>query len=303
MLAREFLNVTVKMLWADLVESAFVGAFQHRPETLNSVRMHHVAHVFGNRVLYCLVLERHPFIGAVIIGVDLGIGRNMVRDEALQGCGIGIGNNTSRDPIAVAVFHTDHGSLSNRATSGTRQLFFLCLTHVLALAAKVSLVYFDRPVERSAVLARPRFPDTVEHEPSCRLGYADIAGQLHAGDALKAGKAQVDGDGPFAERDVGPRNRGAGADAEIGPTICAPVWHRFGVRDFLRPRAAALPAMALALPDHIFKPLGGRFLGREHVNQLNDGNTFAVRFAGCLFGHFHSPCHDGDMVTENTNVK
>ena len=293
----------MQMLGADFVEGALVSALEHGPERLYPVGVGHVAHVFGNRVLYCLMLERHSLISAVIVGVDSGVGSGVLRDKPLQSDGIRIGNNLCCYLIAVAVLHSNHGCFTCRSTSGASQLFTLGLAQVLALAAKVGLIHLNRAVEGAAGIGRPRLADAVQHEPSCGLRNAYIAGQLHTGDALKAGKAQVDGDGPFAERDVGPRNCRAGADAEIGAAIRAPVGHRLSVRDFLCPRAATLPAVALAAPEHVLEPLGGRFLGREHVHQLNDGDAFAVRFAGCLFGHFHSPCHDGDMVTGNTNVK
>ena len=120
------------------------------------------------------MVVRHALIGTGVVGVDLGIGRGVLRGKPLQSRGIRIGNNLCRDLIAVAVFHANYSRFAGSTTSGASQLFAFGLTHVLALATEISLIYFDRPVERAAALARPSFTDAVKHKPSCRLRHADV---------------------------------------------------------------------------------------------------------------------------------
>ena len=92
-------------------------------------------------------------------------------------------------------------------------------------------------------------------------------------------------------------------DAEIGPAIRAPVRHRLGVRDFPCVDRAALSTMATAPPEHVLEPLGGRFLGREHVHQLNESDAFAVGFSGRFLGHFLSPSLRLDIGTQDDDFK
>ena len=198
-------------------------------------------------------------------------------------------NNLGCYLVAVVVFHSNHGCFTGRSTSSIGYLFALGLAHVLALAAKVSLIYLDRAVERSAVLARPRFPDTVEHEPSCRLRHADIPMKFHARNAFEAGEAQIDGNGPLSKRNLGVGHDRSGLDAEISATIGAPVRHAVAAIALVSARTAAVPAVPLTTPENAFKPCCRRNFVGKHVHQFNERDTFSVRFSWCFVCHFEVP--------------
>ena len=106
MLTRKLLDVTVKMLGADLVKGSFVDAFEHRPERLDPVGVGHAVYVFCDRVLYCLMVEWQALVSAVVIGVDRRAFRRMIADEALQCWGLCVLYDARRNLVAVAVFHT-----------------------------------------------------------------------------------------------------------------------------------------------------------------------------------------------------
>ena len=126
-LTSKLLDVTVKMLGADLVERAFVGALEHRPERLNAIRMGHAVHVLTDAVTDALVLKGHALVGRCIVCVNLGIGRGVLGDKSLQSPSIRIGNNLCCYLIAVTVLHSNHGCFAGRSTSGASQLFALGL--------------------------------------------------------------------------------------------------------------------------------------------------------------------------------
>ncbi len=56
---------------------------------------------------------------------------------------------------------------------------------------------------RHRVIRHPRLANTVEHEPGGFRADIEVPVQFHAGDRLEAGQAQVDGDGPLAQGDLG----------------------------------------------------------------------------------------------------
>ena len=289
-LAGKLPNVPIKMLRADLVERAGVRPLQHRPERLNPVRVSLPADVFGDGVTDRFMLPLDAPVGRSVIGVDRGIFLGVFLDEILQRLGIGLGNDLGADLVRVPVLHADDRRLTDRAPARARQFLPLGVAHVLPLAAHVGLVDLHRAVKGLFVaIFAPRLADAMQHEPRRALRDANIPMQLHAGDGLEGRDAQVDRDGPLAQRDVRPRHRRAGADGEVGAAALAPVGHRLGVRDFLRLGAAALRAVATIFPNDRLEPLCGGFLGREHVHQLHDGHPLAMALSRCFTGHFSSP--------------
>ena len=78
-----------------------------------------------------------------------------------------------------------------------------------------------------------------------------------------------------------------GPHAEIAPAGWAPVGHRLRVGHCPCLDTAALPAAALAGPQHILEPRGGRFFGGEHLHQLDQAHAFSVRFPRCVVAFLH----------------
>ena len=109
--------------------------------------------------------------------------------------------------------------------------------------------------------------------------------ELHARHAFEAGQADVDGNGPLAERYLGVCDWSTCSDAEVGPAIFAPVRHRLCVRDFAGREAAAVITAPLHRPDLTLKPFGCGFLIGKHLEQFNKGETISVGSSWCFLHH------------------
>ena len=79
----KFLNVAVQMLCTQMMERAFVGAFQNAPEALDSVRVGHVLDILTGAVADALMGEQHPLESRGVIRVDGRAVGGIVRDELL----------------------------------------------------------------------------------------------------------------------------------------------------------------------------------------------------------------------------
>ena len=284
MLAGKLGDVALQVLRTHLVERAVVRPLEHGPEALDAVGMRHAVNVFANRMLDRFVVVGDAPISRRFIGVDRGIGGCVIGDEALQRLRVRLLHHLGAHGVGGAILRAHNRRLASRAT--TLKRFALALWHVAALAAHVGFVNLDRTIERTVAAFAPCFPNAVQHEPRRRLRNANIPMQLHGRNRLQAGKAQVDRDGPLAQRDIGTSNRRSGANAEIGPAIRAPVGHRLGVGNVPRVNASAFPAVAPVAPNDGFEPRRRlRFIGK-HVRHLNQRQTFAVGFPGVPCGPF-----------------
>ena len=150
MLASELGNVPLQVLRADLVEGAFVGAFQHRPEGLDAVRVRHAVNILADRVLDALVVVPRfkNIVDRRIVRVDLRAVLRVGRDKPRRVRDVGSGNVTGPDFVGLAVFHADHGSLAVSAAPGASQFLPLAVGHVPTLAAKVRFISLYRTVKR-----------------------------------------------------------------------------------------------------------------------------------------------------------
>ena len=276
------MNVALQVFRADLVEGALVSALQHAPEALNAVGVRHSVDVFTNAMADGLVIEGQPVIAAAFIGVDCGARGRMRGHEAMQGDLGCVGDHFAAYGASSAILGACDSRLADAAASHPHLLRAVL---VLFQTADIGLIHFNRTIERTIAIARPRFPDTVEHEPRGALRDANVSMQLHGRNTLERSQAQVDRDGPLAQRDVGPGNRSASADGEVGAAVRAPIGHGLRVRNLASADATALPAAALAVPNHILKPLRCSLFGRKHVHELDHGDAFAVGFAGCFLRH------------------
>ena len=115
------MDVTVKMLRADLVEGSFVSALEHRPEGFDPVGVGHPVNILADAVLHSFMLERHSLISTVIVGVNRRAFGCMITDETLQCLGICFVNNTGCHHVAT-VFHTNRRRSCRLAAPGARQL-------------------------------------------------------------------------------------------------------------------------------------------------------------------------------------
>ena len=150
--------------------------------------------------------------------------------EPAQSLAGSIRHNLRPHLASGAILDACDGRLANRSAAFVGAVGFVLVGF---LPADERLISFDRASERAARLRRPRLTDlgqgrieverpllrdqrrdlrepaphptqrhAVQHEPCGLLGDVQVAVQLHAGHALEAGQAEVDGDGPLAQRDV-----------------------------------------------------------------------------------------------------
>ena len=86
-LAAELVDVTLKVFLTHLVERALVGAFEHGPERLDAVRVHHTAYVLADAMLHGVeivdVLEAR--VRSVVVRVEGSTEQDMIQYEIMQG--------------------------------------------------------------------------------------------------------------------------------------------------------------------------------------------------------------------------
>ena len=116
MFSSKLLNVPIKVLRADLVERAFVGALQHRPERFDPVDMGHPVHEFRHRVLDRFVIWKMG-IGGGVIGVDCRAIGDVIQHEALQSLCVGVSDHLRRNLIARPILRAYDSRLANRPAS------------------------------------------------------------------------------------------------------------------------------------------------------------------------------------------
>ena len=295
MLAGKLLNVPIELFRADLMERSLMRSLEHRPEAFNAVGVGHAAHVFADRVQNRLMLTVHALIGRCAIGKHLGIFCRVVLDKILKRVGIRGLDHLGYDFITVPVLNADNGGFASHAPARVLEGLALGRTHVAALARNVGFIHLDRAVKRLiGVFTRPRLTNAVEHEPCCLLGDFEVPMQLHAGNRFKAGQAEINPNRPLMQGDFGVGHRGAGANAEIRPAIVAEIRH-ITVFRMAGLEATALGAMPLTAPDRVFKPLGSRFLSREHLHQFDDRHSLTVRFSRGFLNHFLPSFHANEI--------
>ena len=288
MLARELVDIPLQMLGRHLVKRPLVRPFQHRPEGLNAVGMRHPVHILADRVLDRFMRVRDALIRGRIIGINDRIITRLVSHEVLQRGLVGGRHNLCTDLIGFAVFGSDNCRHVHRPASFG--VLALRIRLVIAFAPDIGLVKLDMAIKRAIlVITRPCLADAVHHEPGTGLTDSQIPVQLHAGHGFKAGHAEVNGDGPFAQGNARALHWRPRAHAEIGAAIAAPVRHRLGVWRLFGVGAAATRAMTAFWPDAFLEPFRSRLIGRKHIHHFNNCDALAVCFAGCWVYHNESP--------------
>ena len=68
---REFVDIPMQVLRADVVESPVVAPLQGGPEGLDPVHVRLIPDIFGNLVADRLVVEGHAFVARTLVSVDL----------------------------------------------------------------------------------------------------------------------------------------------------------------------------------------------------------------------------------------
>ena len=288
MLAREFRDVALKMLWRDFMECSFMRPLEHRPEGFYPVGMCHAVNVLPNRMPDAFVVPVHPLIGVGVIGIDRRVRLGILFNKILERIGIGFGNYLGPNFIRRPVLNPDYRRFADRSPARIFQCLPFGVRHIPPLPSKVGFINFRRAVERLAVILTPGFPDTMDHEPGGGLRNADVPVKLHRRNRFEGSQDQVDRNSPFAERNFGCLHRGVGFDAEILAAIGTAVRHIF-MLGFVGSRGPAFRAVPSVRPYDGFKPSGSRCFVGEHFHNLNEGEAFSVGFSWGFLRHFKSP--------------
>ena len=80
-------------------------------------------------------------------------------------------------------------------------------------------------------------------------------------------------------------NGGAGANTDVGSAVPAPARHRLRVGNRAGPDRTAIAATVAVRPDMRLEPRDGCFLVIEHLEDLEQHDSTAVRISR------HLPCH------------
>ena len=197
-LPRELGDVALEVLGAELVERAFVGAFKEAPKALDPGRVRHVADVLTSRVPDRFVV-REPLVSTVVIGIDHRTWYGVAFDKPLQRRRVGMLDDACGHAVRLPILRANHGGFSHRSAP---RVELLPLVFIALLAADIGFIHFDRAGEGVAGWRDPRFADAMQHDPGGRLGHADIAMELHAGNALQAREFERHRKGPLPQRDM-----------------------------------------------------------------------------------------------------
>lgn len=289
MLTREFLNIPIKVLRADLVESPFVRPFQSGPERFDTVGMSHTLDELPDTMVYGFMIGK-PTVTLMVVGIDLSVRGSVVSYKILYCFLFPVGNSLGNNSIGFPVLYSNYYGFAGRALHMASLIVML----VSILTAHKGFVSFNRALKIVVSFGLPCFPYPVKHEPRRGLGYPYISVKFHAGHAFKACKAKVDSQRPLLKGDVRTGNSGSGTDAEITPAILAPVGHGFGVRNFPCFHASALGAKTGIAPDNGFEPASGRFFVRKHFHKFKKIYSLPVSLTGsfkCFLFHHGNNIH------------
>jgi len=156
---------------------------------------------------------------------------------------------------------------------------------VAFLVPEVGLVACDRPDAWVNPLV-PGLVDAAGHVPGGGLPNAEVAMQLHARDALEAGREQVNGHGPSAVAELGVVHQGAGLGGKVVAALPAAVGLGLAGGPGLDVGGAAGRAADTVRPEDRREPALGGVLVGEQAHQFGQCDALAVGSAGI------SPRHD-----------
>ena len=179
--------------------------------------------------------------------------------------------------------------LGDRAALGQR---FLDSLLVAFLAAEVGLVACNRPDAWVNPLV-PGLVDAAGHVPGGGLPNAEVAMQLHARDALEAGREQVDGHGPSAVAELGAMHQSAGLGREVLAALAAAVGLGLAGGPGLDVGGAAGRAADAVGPEDRGEPVLGGVLVGEHTHQL--GQCEALAMGSARVSLRHDPRSSGNV--------
>ena len=111
--ASEFLNVTIKMLGAHVMERAFMAALEHAPEALDTVGVGHASDVLPDAMCDAFVVAGKALISTRFVGINSRAILYATHDETLKRLGVRILDHGGAHLVGRPVLGTDDGSLAN----------------------------------------------------------------------------------------------------------------------------------------------------------------------------------------------
>lgn len=269
----KFVNVSLGVLWADMVKDAVDTALENRPNALNAVGVDRAAcEVSGAVVDRGMAVEQtvKASVAGVFVAVDGGTNFDVVEQALLDGSEVRAVQN-KRLRVAAALAHSENSGFANGTTAHV-QLFVRVLVGLFA--ANESFIHFDDAFELVEVFAAS-LAQTVQHEPCRLLGDADFLRQLHRANSLASGDYEIHGVNPLMERNVAALENRSGANRErkLAASVAAVV--TLWANRYLF-SALALRADNAVRPQTTFQIEPGRLLIREPLEQLKRADS---RFA------------------------
>ena len=264
----ELVNVSAKMLRANVVEGAVDATLQDGPDAFDAVGRNAIADIFASAVIDGFVRETRcsqTAITAMLVCVQRRAGFDARVDFSMQRFGIGSADRL-RHGAATPLPHAKYRCLADSAAPGAELLGRVL---VAFLAAEICLVDCDCAVQLGQV-AFARLAQAPKHEPCGFLSDTNLLGELHRRDALTCRDDEVHRVNPLVQRNVRPLEDGAGADGEILFALIAAIEATLARRDPLA--KAADRATRTIRPEPFFQAPPGSFLIGDHLEKLEGGN-------------------------------
>ena len=207
--------------------------------------------------------------------------------------------NFGPDLALSRVLHPDHSSLADgRACTAPREGLALAAAPCRPLPGRRAGRLVARP---SLDRIRCSMNHAVEYPP---MRHANVPMRSFMLETALRLVAQIDGDGPLAERYIGARNRRPGPNAEIRPARSVHrVRHRLGVRHFPCVDRAAFPAVSPIGPNDRLKPFRRGFLRRKHLHHLTSVSRSDGLFRGLCWAFPVVPLYKRDMGSQEDDFK
>ena len=255
----QFFEVAVHVLAAHLVEGADDRALEQAPHAFDAVSVHVTYGPLLNRMIDRLVRRVVIFdseIGLKLVGVNgLGLVLDGAPDEVMQGFLLHVRDLFQADLTLALDGPGDDSLVTLVATS-----------LALHLATYERFIHFNNPDQRRATqrVVAHGFADPVAEIPRGLVGDAQGALELIRGDALAGLDHHIDGEEPFAQRQVGIVHDGAGCDAKlVGAPPAMPAVVLF---QFQNVRVAAAGATNAVRPAQVFQHIAALFIAVKAVD-------------------------------------
>ena len=293
----KLIEIERQIVTGDLMERTHDAALDQGPEAVDVGGMDVAANVLlvlvtDGPVLHAEILLDAPVSAMFVSSNQLDLAGDCLRDESLQGGGVGILDHL-RHNITLAGDGSDDRDLSSRATPALAALASSTDTSavaVLGLPADIGLVNFHDTRQLAELLIPHGGSDSMTHVPRSPVGAtSDHTVNLECADSLLAAAHEEDDLEPSPQRIIGVLEDRAHQRREsvaLGRTLLA--LPRPGAGEFMYLLIAATRARDTLGPAHLDKVGPAGIFGRESVHQLSEchhAEKYTTSLGWCQVGH------------------